>query len=83
MSSIACGGPRNGLQAYLSIVKLDQESPMASVDYSEHCIKSKQHLQNAESLIKRKRIEEAVAAIEEAIAELRLMRGMLIIQHDK
>jgi hypothetical protein len=56
---------------------------MASVDYSEHNIQAKQCLQQAETLIRKKDLSSAVSKIEEAIAELRLMRGMLIIQQEK
>lgn len=56
---------------------------MASVDYSQHNIQAKQHLQQAETLIRKKDIPGAVAQVEEAIADLRLMRGMLILQQNK
>lgn len=71
--NVCVGGP-SGVQLYLLTVKQIMEKDMAKVDYATFQLEANKKLREAHYLLVENQHKEALDKIDEALANLRLMR---------
>lgn len=74
MSTNVCAGDPVGVQLYLLTVKQIMEKDMAKVDYATFQLATQAKLKEAHYLLVENDYREALEKIDEALANLRLMR---------
>ena len=74
MSTNVCVGDLIGVQLYLLTVKQIMENNMAKVDYATFQLEANKRMKEAHYLLVENQYKDALDKIDEALANLRLMR---------